>query len=156
MNHMNHLNRWLGAALLCACIPAAAQTPVKVSQAWVRATVPQQRATGAFMQLTAAQDASLIEARSPVAGVVELHRMEMSGDVMKMRQIPALDLPAGQAVELKPGGYHIMLLELKAQVRAGDKVPLTLIIEGRDKQRTTLEVTAVARALNGGAAPRLP
>ncbi len=135
----------LCAALLCA--PFAALAQVSVSDAWVRATVPQQKATGAFMQLTAQQDMRLIEARSPVAGIVELHKMEMIDNVMKMRQIPALDLPAGQAVALKPGGYHVMFFDLKAQVKAGDKVPLTLVVEGRDKQRSEIDVIAVARGM---------
>jgi copper(I)-binding protein len=83
---------------------------VTVKDPWVRATVPAQKATGAFMQITSAQDARLVEARSPVAGVVEVHEMVMEKEVMKMRAIKGLDLPAGKTVELKPGGYHVMLM----------------------------------------------
>jgi copper(I)-binding protein len=128
--------------------PARAQAPLQVAAPWVRATVAQQRATGAFMDLRATEDLRLLSAASPVAGVVELHRMEMVGDVMKMRQIDGLDLPAGASVALKPGGYHVMLLELKHQVKEGEHVPLTLVVEARDKRRFTIEVDAVARALN--------
>ena len=71
------------------------------------------KATGAFMRLTAAQATSLVRAESPAAGVTEVHEMKMDGDVMKMRAVPSLALPAGKAVELKPGGYHVMLMDLK-------------------------------------------
>jgi copper(I)-binding protein len=71
--------------------------------------------------------------------------------MMRMRAVPALDLPAGKAVELKPGGYHLMLMDLKQQLKAGDSVPLTLVIEGKDGKRETLEVKAPVRALAGGA-----
>jgi hypothetical protein len=132
------------AALL---VTAAAQAQVSVKGAWVRATVPQQKSTGAFMQIISAKDARLVEARSPVAGIVEIHEMAMVGDVMKMRAVEALDLPAGKAVELKPGGYHVMLMDLKGQVKDGDQVPLTLVVQGRDGKRQTLEIKAAARPL---------
>jgi acyl-CoA synthetase (AMP-forming)/AMP-acid ligase II len=79
------------------------------------------------MQLQSAQDAKLLSAQSPVAGVVEVHEMAMDGGVMKMRAVPSLALPAGKAVELKPGGYHVMLMDLKGQVKDGDTVPVTLV-----------------------------
>ena len=135
------------AALLGLCtLPALAE--VTVAEAWVRATVPAQKATGAFMHLKSDADARLVSAASPVAGVVEIHEMLMDKDVMKMNRIDSLDLPAGQSVELKPGGYHVMLMDLQAQVMEGDAVPLTLVVENKDGSRQTLEVTAPARALN--------
>jgi copper(I)-binding protein len=133
------------AAMIFAAFPVMAQVTVK--EPWVRATVSQQKATGAFMQLTSAQDARLVEAKSPVAGVVEVHEMTMEKDVMKMRAVKALDLPAGKAVELKPGGYHVMLMDLKQQMKEGDTVPLTLVIEGKDKKRSTVEVKAAIKPL---------
>lgn len=132
-------------------LAATAQAQVSVKDAWVRATVPQQKATGAFMQLVSAKDARLVEAKSPVAGVVEIHEMAMVDQVMKMRAVPGLELPAGKMVELKPGGYHVMLLDLKGQVKDGDMVPLTLVIEGRDGKRQTLELKVPARPLNAAA-----
>lgn len=128
----------------------AAQAQVTVKDAWVRATVAQQKATGAFMQLQSAQDAKLISAQSPVAGVVEVHEMSMDGGVMKMRAIPSLALPAGKAVDLKPGGYHVMLMDLKQQVKGGESVPLTLVFEDAAKKRFTQEVSAPVTALGGG------
>lgn len=144
---MNHLKTLFAAALAVLSLSAAAQQTVQVGTPWVRATVPQQKATGAFMQLTAPTALRLIEARSPVAGAVEIHQMEMVDNVMRMRQVAGIDLPAGKAVELKPGGYHIMLLDLKGQIKDGDKVPLTLVVEGAGKRRDTIEVSAVARPL---------
>lgn len=141
--------------ILAACtLPALADTTV--ADAWVRATVPQQKATGAFMQLTSDVDARLVSASSPVAGVVEVHEMTMQGEVMKMSRVPALALPAGKTVELKPGGYHVMLLGLKQQVQDGDQIPLTLVIEGKDGSRQKLEFAAPARPLNAPAAGGMP
>jgi copper(I)-binding protein len=136
-----------------ALLAAHAHAQVTVRDAWVRATVPQQKATGAFMQLSAAKDTRLVSASSSVTPVVEVHEMAMQDNVMRMRQIPALDVPAGKTVELKPGGYHVMLLDLKQQVKEGDTVPLTLVFEGKDGRRETVEVKAPVRALNASAQP---
>ena len=142
----------LSLSCLCA-VPAVVLAQVTVKDPWVRATVPAPKAPGAFMQLQATKPTRLVEARSPVAGVVEIHEMTLVDNVMKMRAIPGLDLPAGKAVELKPGGYHVMLMELKGQVKEGQSVPLTLVVEGSDKKRQTVEVKAQVRALSqaGGA-----
>ena len=107
------------------------------------------------MDLTATQDARLVAVKSPGAGTVEVHEMSTDGGVMKMRAMPGgLELPAGRSVELKPGGYHIMLMDLKAQVKEGDRVPMTLIIEYKDGKRQTLDITAPVKALSAGAAPK--
>src|SRR3954467_4078111 len=92
--------------LASACMAAAAQSgPVKVEGAWARATVQGQKGTGAFMSLTSKDATQLVGVTSPVAGVAEVHEMKMENDIMKMRALPALDLPAGKKVELKPGGF---------------------------------------------------
>lgn len=146
----------LAAPLLAALVllgSAVAHAEVIVAEPWVRATVPAQKATGAFMHLKSDTDARLVSAASPVAGVVEIHEMFMDKDVMKMSPIPGLELPAGQDVELKPGGYHVMLMDLKQQVKEGDTVPLTLVIEGPDGKRESVEVKAPVRALNASAQP---
>lgn len=129
-----------------------AQT-VKVEDAWVRGTVATQKATGAFMRLTADKEARLVSVSSPAAGVVEIHEMAMDKDVMKMRQVPGLDLAAGRTTELKPGGYHVMLMDLKAPLKGGDVVPLTLVFEDEGKKRFTQDVKAPVTALGGGNAP---
>jgi hypothetical protein len=115
------------AALACGSLYA--QT-VEVKDAWVRTTVKGQKATGAFMKITAKDDAKLVAASSPVAGVVEVHEMKMEGDVMKMRAVQGgLDLPAGKTVELKSGGYHVMLMDLKTALAKDSTVPLTLVFK---------------------------
>lgn len=136
------------AGLVLSTSTALAQTTVK--EPWVRGTVAEQRATGAFMQLSSAQGGRLVSVASPLAGVVEVHQMAMDGHTMKMRAVGALELPAGRTVELKPGGYHVMLMDLKQPLKAGDSVPLTLVIEGRDGKRETVELKAPVRSLSTG------
>jgi len=144
------------APLFAALVSSAALAQVTVGEPWVRATVPHQKATGAFTRLTAATDARLVEARSPVAAVVEVHEMVMEQEVMKMRAVPGLDLPAGKTVELKPGGYHVMLIDLEEQVKEGGTVPLTLIVEGTDGKRESIDVVAPVRPLNSARATHMP
>ena len=131
----------------------AQSTTVKVEDAWVRGTLATQKATGAFMRITPSANARLVSVSSPVAGVVEIHEMAMDNDIMKMRQLPGLDLAAGRTTELKPGGFHVMLMDLKAPVKGGEMVPLTLVFEDAAKQRFTQEVQAPVTALGGGNAP---
>jgi copper(I)-binding protein len=131
------------AALLLA-FGAHAQTSVK--DAWVRGTVANQKTSGMYAQIVSAGGGKLVSAASPLAGVVEIHEMAMDGNVMKMRAVPAVELPAGKVVELKPGGHHVMLMELKQELKAGDSVPVTLVVEGADGKRETVEVTATVKA----------
>ncbi|UTL82912.1 copper chaperone PCu(A)C [Pseudomonas putida] len=133
-------------ALLGLALPALAQTTV--SDAWVRASVPHQQSTGAFMTLTASSDSKLIGVASPVAKTVQVHEMTMNGDVMGMKQVEAVQLPAGKPVSLDPNGNHVMLMGLTQQVKEGDKVPLTLTVEDAKGGKETLEVQAEVRALN--------
>jgi periplasmic copper chaperone A len=134
------------AAMAFVSVAASAQTTVK--DAWVRGTVAPQKATGAFMQITSVQGGKLVSAQSPVAGVTEVHEMAMDGNVMKMRAVPALELPAGKAVELKPGGYHVMLMDLKQPLKDGESVLLTLVVEGKDGKRETLELKVPVKAMS--------
>jgi len=117
-----------------------AQAQVQVKDAWVRPALPGQGATGAFMSLLAPGGARLLGASSPVAGVVEIHEMTMEGNVMKMRPVPVLELPAGRLVEMKPGGYHVMMMELKRPLAVGEKVRIDLRLETPDKRLITLPV----------------
>ncbi|MCD2515374.1 copper chaperone PCu(A)C [Massilia sp. G4R7] len=137
-------------AAATALFASAANAQITVKDPWVRATVPQQKATGAFMQLQSPVPARLVSANSPLTPDVEIHEMSMEGDVMRMRQVQAIELPAGQSVALKPGGYHIMFLNLTKQVREGDTVPVTLMIETRDGKRTPVQVSAPVRGLAAG------
>ncbi|MEY2731156.1 MAG: copper chaperone PCu(A)C [Betaproteobacteria bacterium] len=140
------------SALALMWAAGAAHAQVTVGDPWVRATVAQQKATGMFAQVTSAQGGKLVAASSPVAAVVEIHEMAMENNVMKMRAVPGLELPAGKAVDLKPGGYHVMLMGLKQQVKEGEVVPVTLVVEGKDGKRESVEVKAPVRALAAQAA----
>lgn len=133
------------AALLSAAGAAFAQTTVK--DPWIRGTVDQQKVTGMFAQITSASGGRLVSVASPAAGMVEIHQMAMDGNVMTMRPVAGIDLPAGKPVELKPGGYHVMLMDLKRTLKAGDTVPVTLVIESADKKRETLDIRVPVRAL---------
>jgi periplasmic copper chaperone A len=102
------MKKLLIASLLTITASAwAQQTTVKVEDAWVRGTVAMQKATGAFMRLTPSADARLVSASSPVAGVVEIHEMSMENDVMKMRQIPGLDLAADRTTQARRLPHHV-------------------------------------------------
>ena len=128
----------LAAALIAGAVQA--QT-VEVKDAWVRTSVQGQKATGAFMKITARDGARLVGASSPVAGVTEVHEMKMEGDVMKMKSVAGgLELPAGKMVELKPGGYHVMLMDLKAALPKESTVPLTLMFKDAKGAETKLEL----------------
>ena len=130
-----------------------AQT-VDVKDAWVRAAVPGQLGTGAFMNITAKDGAKLVGVSSPVAGVAEVHEMKMDNDVMRMRAVPALDLPAGKTVALKPGGYHVMLMALKQALPPGGTVPLTLTLRDAKGQESKVELKLpVAASAPGVAMP---
>lgn len=141
-----------GATLASSLFSAFAGDVVEVKNAWVRATVPGQSATGAFMTLTAKDGAKLVSVTSPVAGVAEVHEMKMENDVMRMRAVPGgLALPAGQAVELKPGGYHVMLMDLKGTVAKDSTVPLTLVFTDAKGVQSKVEMTLpAAMAAPGG------
>ena len=133
---------WLFFGLIAANTTWA---QVKVEGGWARATVQGQNATGAFMKITAPQTTRLVAVSTPAAGMAEIHEMKMEGSVMKMRAVPALDLPANQTVELKPGSYHLMLMDLKAPLVKDGSVALTLIFKDakgtESKQQVSVPVT---------------
>ena len=141
---------WFVALAVALGLAASAQAQVSVSDAWVRGTVQGQKAAGAFMRLKSSEGAALIAAESSVARAVEIHEMRMEGNVMRMRAVPRLDLPAGQTIELKPGGYHMMLLDLKAPLKKGEIVPIRLKLRGKDGRAEEVEVKAEVRDLAAG------
>ena len=147
---MNLVRPFVLAAALAAAPAAIAQ--VAVTDPWVRGTVESQKATGAFMQLRAPFDLSLVGASSPVAGIVEIPEMKLDGGVRRMSAISAPPLPAGKIVELKPGGYHVMLMALKAPLKEGDEVPITLTFKDKDGRASTIVVNAPVKALTAAPA----
>lgn len=135
-----------------SCImPAFAQ--MQADDPWIRATVPGQTATGMFVRLTSDESVRLIAVSSPIAGLGEIHEMKMEGDVMQMRPVDSVDLPAGQMVELKPGGLHIMLLDLKEPAQEGQSVPVTLVVEKDDEVLESIELMVPVRPLTTKSAP---
>ena len=135
------------AAVLSGMSALALAQGVQVEQAWTRATVAGQQGGGAFMVLTAQEDARLVGAASPVAGITEIHEMVMEGDVMRMRAVEAIELPAGEAVALKPGGLHVMFMELKQQLSEGSTVPLSLQFRDAQGAESTLELDLEVRPI---------
>ncbi len=126
-------------ALYCA---AASGAEVIVSNPWVRATAPGQTIAGAYLKITSATTAYLIGGNSTAAKSVELHAMSLENNVMKMRPLARLELPAGVAVELKPGSYHLMLIDIVHPLVKGDSVPLRLTVEDKGGRRHTVDVKA--------------
>jgi hypothetical protein len=140
---MSHIIR---ISILFFIAAFSAHAEVTVQGPWVRATVAQQKVTGAFMAITSTVDAHVVGITSPVADRVEIHEMKMNNEIMTMRAIPSLPLDAGKTVQLAPGGFHIMLFGLRQQLKAGDSIPLTLMIEDSQKRRTPVNVKAVAKS----------
>ena len=134
-------------ALITAC-GAQAQS-IEVKDAWVRGTVPAQRGTGAFMEITTQHAVRLLSVDSPVAASVEIHNMTMTNGVMKMFQVDGVDIPAGKTVKLAPGGYHVMMMGLKQQMKTGERVPLKLTFELADKKRELVELSVEVRDISG-------
>jgi hypothetical protein len=152
MSKMTFSSRTIVASSLLAalCLPAWAQN-VDVKGAWARATVQGQKATGTFMSLTAKEGTRLVGVASPVAAVAEIHEMAMEGDVMKMRAVAGLDLPAGKTVELKPGSYHVMLMDLKLPLQKDTTIPLTLTFKNAKGVESKSELKVpVTMAAPGG------
>lgn len=137
---MKHITK-LCATLLAATLSTTlwAQN-VDVQGAWARATVQGQMATGAFMKLTAKEGTRLVAVSTPVAGVAEVHEMAMENNVMKMRAVPSLDLTAGKAMELKPGSYHVMLMDLKTPLQKDTTFPMTLVFKDAKGVETRVEL----------------
>ncbi|MFK3719963.1 copper chaperone PCu(A)C [Pseudomonas fulva] len=147
---LQSVKRSLAALVLLGITgPVLAQTTV--SEAWVRASVPHQQSTGAFMTITASSDSKLVSVASPVAKTVQVHEMTMNGDVMGMREVKAVALPAGKPVTLDPNGLHVMLMGLNDQVKEGQQVPLTLTVQAADGTTESVAVQAQVRALTAQA-----
>lgn len=134
--------------LIITALGGGASAAVGVLDPWVRTTTSFQKSTVAFMQLTSSNDARLVQADSPVATTVELHQMVMKNYAMKMQPVPGIDLPAGKPVALAPDGYMVMLTGLTQQIREGDTIPISIVVEGRDKKRETFRFSAVAKSMD--------
>ena len=148
--------RLVVAAAFFVAAPALAHDyeagDLKIEHPWSRATPPAARVGAGDLGIVNRGGTSdrLISASSPAAGRVEIHEMRMDGGVMRMRELPSgVALPAGQSVALKPGGFHLMLMELRAPLKQGSSVPMTLVFERAGKVEIELSVEAA-----GSPAPR--
>jgi periplasmic copper chaperone A len=128
----------LALGLLIASAGAVAQ--IKIDNAWARPTVPGQQGGGGYMTLQSPTADKLLSGSTPAAERFELHTMSMQGDVMTMREVKAIDLPAGQKVELKPGDLHVMFIGIKEPLKLGSKVPVTLKFEKAGEVKVEFEV----------------
>lgn len=141
-----------GLALAAFSGPAVAQAPtVAVTDAWARATTSTARVGGVFLTLTATGgEDRVVSAASPVTERIELHETLRDGDVMKMREVPRLVLPAGVPTVLKPGAHHIMLIGLKRPLNRGETFPLTITFEKAPPVTVTVTVQAAGASMPGG------
>ena len=135
------------ALLAAGLFSSGALAQVLVSDPWMRATVPAQKSAGAFMRVQSATPARVVGVRTPVAETAELHEMRMQGQTMRMNAVGSIDLPAGQAVNLAPGGYHVMLFGLKRQLKEGESVPMTLVVEEAGKKRSEVSVAVAVKPI---------
>ncbi len=132
---------YCATAVFSLNLHAQTSAGIQIDGAWVRTAVPGQQGTGGFMKITAKQDMTLVGISSPVAGVSEVHEMSMDGGVMKMRALPnGIDLPAGKTVELKPGGMHLMLMDLKQALTKDSTIPVTLMFKDKAGKDLKMEI----------------
>lgn len=143
---------FLGFLAATAVADPVSQGDLVLSDAYVRAMPPNAPVAGGFVTITnkGKQDDRLVAARSPQAGEMQIHEMAMDGDVMKMRELPdGLPIPAGSTVELKPGGYHLMFMQVPKPFAEGETVETTLVFEKAGEIALPLAVRAKAAAPAG-------
>jgi periplasmic copper chaperone A len=134
---------WLGIG--CLMLVACGSRNITVSDSWVRATAPGQQVAAAFMTLRAGKTAALVGAQSPACEAIQLHSMSTQGGVMRMREVSEVGLPAGVAVKLESGSYHMMLTGLKQALEPGSSVAIELKLRYADGAMASLQVNAEVR-----------
>jgi len=139
----------VASLVLFGSAPAMADSGVKVTHLWAKATAPGQSVAAAYFDIASDAPAVLVQAESPAAKVVELHEMKLDGNVMKMRPVPRIELPPGKTVKLEPGGLHVMLIDIRQPLKVGERIPLTLVVEAGGKTET-LNVYADVMDPKGG------
>ena len=145
-------------AALCAALftlslfagAARSDELLQVSDAWISPSRPGQTVVGGYMRLRSAQHAALVQIDTDMAAKVEMHQMSMQNDIMRMRRLDRLELPAGQTVDLAPGARHLMLFDVRRPLKTGDMVTLTLTLQLADGQSVRRNVNAQVRAGDQG------
>jgi periplasmic copper chaperone A len=145
---------YFGAMALVWLLAGAAHAAdlVQVREPWAKATAPGQKVGGVYMKIVARENLRLTGVKSAVAETAEVHQMKMENGMMRMRAVPFLELPAGKTVKLEPGGYHIMLFDLRQSLVAGQKLKLELTVEDASKRKHRVAVEAVVRDRDAGPA----
>ena len=145
---------FFGAIALAWLLAGAAHAAdlVQVKEPWAKATVPGQKVGGVYMKIVARENLRLTGVKSAVAETAEVHQMKMENGMMRMRAVPILELPAGKTVKLEPGGYHIMLFDIRQSLVAGQKLKLELTVEDASKHQHRVAVEAVVRDRDAGPA----
>jgi periplasmic copper chaperone A len=136
------------ATIISQAALAQTSSPVTVTNAWAKTTVPGGKVSAAYMDIKSTAPVKLLKAETSIAGNVEIHNMSMKDGVMEMKAVDAIDVPANKTVSLKPGGYHVMLMMLAASINKGDSVPIKLTFEGADKKPFSVDVKAKAQESN--------
>lgn len=145
-DHAGHAEKTSDTAAVVDAVsaPSQVQDAIAVQNAWVRPTVGEQDATGGYLTITSQESMALVGVASPAAEISEVHEMKMDGDIMRMRKIERIELKAGEPLELKPGGYHLMLMSLTSPIQAGQEVELSLQFEKADGSKVEMPVKALA------------
>ena len=147
-----HMTSVLTAVSVFLCLllsGLASADQIRVTNAWTRASAPGQQVAAVYFDIASAVDAKLVAVDTGVAQVAEFHLMTVENGTMRMRAVLAVDLPAGITVSLKPGGFHVMLFDLKEPLRAGERIPVELLVEDADGRKTKLKIEADIRNLDG-------
>ncbi len=142
---MKRFSRYLLLLLWLTAWPLHAADLLKVVDPWARATVPGQNVGGVYMELVASENLRLTGIKTAASESAEVHQMKMEKGMMRMRPVPFLQLPAGKRVKLEPGGYHVMLFDLKNSLVAGQKLKIELIVEDAKKAVHRIAVEADIR-----------
>jgi periplasmic copper chaperone A len=145
---MKRLNTVLSSFFLSTAALAGSADQIAVEQPYVRLAPPNAPATAAFMVLrnTGGEDVKVTKAENPASKVTELHTHLNEGGVMKMRQVPAIEVKAKGEAVLKPGGLHVMLIDMKAPLKEGDVVPITLEFQDGSRKQIDAPVRAMTPA----------
>jgi copper(I)-binding protein len=147
------LRSFLAALLFAAAgVHAQSKTDLQIEKPWARATPPGAQVGGGYLVIRnkGATSDRLVGVSSPASVRMEMHEMAMEKDIMRMREVKGIDVPAKGAAELKPGGFHLMFMELKAPLKAGDKVPVTLKFEKAGEVKAEFAVEAMGAAMKHG------
>jgi periplasmic copper chaperone A len=148
---MKHLKTLVFAAALSALAAPALAADISLEHPWSRATPAGAQVGAGYVTIknAGASGDRLVSATADVAGKVEIHEMKMDDGVMKMRPIEGLAIPAGKSVELKPGGYHIMFIQLKTPLKTGETVKGSLVFEKAGAMPVEFKVEAMGAGMPG-------